>query len=137
MKRSIFNTIAMLSLGAVLGSVHLNAQVPINVTVPFDFNVGTKSFHAGAYTVREISSWVLAIQSADDGSVMFTGTNPGEPGAKAGTAKLTFNRYGDRYFLSNLSGNGRGWALLKGATEKELIAKRTSPTFVEVASAKK
>jgi hypothetical protein len=47
MKRSIFNTIAMLSLSAVLGSVHLNAQGPINVTVPFDFNVGAKSVHAG------------------------------------------------------------------------------------------
>jgi hypothetical protein len=134
MKRSIFNTIAMLSLSAVLGSVHLNAQGPINVTVPFDFNVGAKSFHAGEYTVQEITTWVLAIRSADDRSSMLTSTTPGEPGATPGTAKLTFNRYGDRYFLSNVSGGGRGWALSKSAPEKELIAKRTSPKFVEVAS---
>jgi hypothetical protein len=137
MKRSIFHTIAMLSLSAVLGSVHLNAQAPINVTVPFDFQVGTKSFTSGSYTVREISTWVLAIQSANDRSTMLTSTMAGEPSTTPGTAKLTFNRYGDRYFLSRVSSSDRGWALSKAAPEKELIAKQNSPTFVVVASATK
>ena len=50
-------------------------------------------------------------------------TNAAEPNAAPGLAKLTFNKYGDRYFLSEVSDNARGWQLPASAVEKELITK--------------
>ena len=45
---------------------------------------------------------------------------------------LVFNRYGDRYFLSRISDDSRGWQLPASAVEKELIAKKASPKPVTV-----
>jgi len=53
---------------------------------------------------------------------------------KQSNAVVTFNRYGDRYFLSRLSDTNHGWELPKSRVEKELIAKRASPAPVTLAS---
>src|SRR6266852_205254 len=108
MKASIVRTLATLSLTAALGPVSLQAQGPIHVTVPFDFTVGSKSLAAGEYSVRQQAPHVLAIQSVDGHSAMMIMTNPAEPNAARGVAKLTFNKYGDRYFLSHVSDSDRG-----------------------------
>jgi hypothetical protein len=127
MKASILRTLATLSLSAALGPVSLRAQGPINVTIPFDFTVGAKSFAAGEYRVNQQASHVLAIRSVNGQASMMIMTNAAPPTAPPGKAKLTFNKYGDRYFLSQVSDYDRGWELSKSTVEKELIAKRASP----------
>jgi hypothetical protein len=134
MKTSILRTLATLSLSAVLGPVSLRAQGPIHITVPFDFTVGSKSLAAGKYEVRRVAPMVVAIQSADGRSNIMTQALPGDPKAAPGKATLTFNQYGDRYFLSQVSDYGHGWELPKSSAEKELIAKRASPRPVTVAA---
>ena len=126
MKASILRTLATLSLGAALGPVSLLAQVPINVKIPFDFTVGSKSLAAGDYRVGQQAPQVLAIQSVDGRAAMAIMTNPAQGNNMPGKATLTFNKYGDRYFLAQVSNNNRGWALPKAAVEKELIAQRAS-----------
>ncbi len=127
MKTSILRTLATLSLSAVLGPVSLMAQLPILVKVPFEFTVGSKSFAAGEYRIGEQTHRVLAVRSVDGRSAMMTMTHAGQPTTKPGEAKLTFNRYGDRYFLSNVSSNDSGWELPKSTVEKELAAKVALP----------
>jgi hypothetical protein len=126
MKTSILRTLATLSLSAALGPVGLPAQTrgPIHVTVPFDFTAGSKSFTAGEYRVGEHVSNVLAIQSLDGKSQTLIMTDVAEASNMPGIAKFTFNKYGDHYFLSQVSDNKRGLELHKSAVEKELIAKK-------------
>jgi hypothetical protein len=133
MKTSILRTLATLSLSAVLGPVSLRAQGPIHVTVPFDFSVGSKPLAAGEYEARQIMPMVLAIRSVDGQASIMIMTNAAQPTAPRGKATLTFNKYGDRYFLSQVSDYGHGWELPKSSVEKELIAKRASPRPVTVA----
>ena len=129
MKTSILRTLAALSLSAALGPVSLQAQTrgPIHVTVPFDFTAGSKSLAAGEYRVTEQAPHVLAIRSVNGRSAMVIMTNTAQANNTPGMAKLTFNQYGDRYFLSQVSKGDLGWELPKSPVEKELIAKRTSP----------
>jgi hypothetical protein len=133
-KTSMFRTLATLSLSAALGSISLLAQAggPIPVTVPFDFTIGSKSLAAGEYRVREQPQHVLAIHSVKGNAAMMVMTHAADPNAGPGQVQLTFNQYGDRYFLSQVSYSGRGWQLPQSRLEKELIAKRVSPKPVIV-----
>ena len=132
MKTSILSILAMLSLSAVFGPVHLMAQDAIHVTIPFNFTVGAKPFVAGEYTVKQVTPAILAIQSADGRAQMAIIGQPGEPSDTPGVAKLTFHRYGDRYFLSRVAEDDKGWELRKSTAEKELLAKRAQPTTLSI-----
>jgi hypothetical protein len=125
----MLHTLATLSLSAALGPISLLAQAggPIPVTVPFDFTIGSKSLAAGEYRVREEPQHVLSILSVKGNAAMMVMTHAAEPNKTPGQVQLTFNQYGDRYFLSQVSYSGRGWELSKSPVEKELIAKRVSP----------
>jgi hypothetical protein len=134
MNLSILRTLT-LSLSAAIAPVSLMAQGSIHANIPFDFNVGTKSFAAGEYRVQHVTPTVLAILNAAGSTVAMVQANSAFPTAAPGTAQLTFNRYGDRYFLSQVSEDSRGWQLSKSAVEKELIAKRTPAGLIRLASA--
>jgi len=137
MKTSILSTLVMLSLSAVSGPVRLMAQEPIHVTIPFNFNVGAKPFVAGEYRVRRLSSATLAIQSEDGRSQMIVLAQGGAQSSTPGVATVTFNRYGDRYFLAKVSENDKGWEVIKSAVEKEMIAKKSEPAPLSIVASTK
>jgi hypothetical protein len=135
MKNTIVRTLVTLSLSAVLSPVALLAQSNINATIPFDFTIGAKSFPAGDYSVKQVSECVLLIQSIKDGTGVMTMVKPADKTTKDGTPVLTFNRYGDSYFLSKVSGDDWGWKLHQSPVEKEMVAKVASPKPVIVTAA--
>ena len=116
------------ALGSVcLAAVSLLAQDSLNVTIPFDFTVGAKSFSAGDYTVRPAAPSVVTIRSVDGRSAAMAMTFGVESTKTPGKPKLVFHRYGDQYFLSQIWDTGsRGKQLQPSAAEKELIAKTRS-----------
>jgi hypothetical protein len=124
MKSSILGIAVSLGLCAALGPLSLKAQTSgtIHAHIPFGFTVGSQSFAAGEYEVRQVTTGVLAIQGADRRSSIMTMTTHADPNATPGHTRLTFNQYGDRYFLSQVSDSDRGWQLPASAVEKELIA---------------
>jgi hypothetical protein len=135
MNTSILRTLASLALSAALSPVSLLAQDQLHVNVPFDFTVGSKSFAAGEYNVRQATPQILHLRSADGHSAMLIPTTPADSTKAPGSAQFKFNRYGDRYFLAQISSDGGGWQLPKSAVEKELIAKMAGPKpLVVVAS---
>jgi hypothetical protein len=134
MKNTIVRTLVALSLTAVLSPVALMAQRPLTAAIPFDFTVGTKSFAAGNYRVQELAQGVLQIRNLKDNSIAMAIAIPAQKMGKADTGVLTFNRYGDRCFLSRVSDDSRGWLLAPSRAEKELIAKSASPKPVVVAA---
>ena len=134
MKTSIVRTLITLSVSAAIGPLSLLAQGPIQFTAPFDFTVGNKNFASGEYRVVAMAPEVLAIRSRDDRSSQVVIAHASQPKSRQSNAVLTFNKYGDRYFLSRVSDPNHGWELPKSRVEKELIAKRASPAPVTVAS---
>jgi hypothetical protein len=121
MKRATLVILATLSLGAT--SLVAQSQPLIKVNVPFNFVAGGKTLPAGQYTVQADRTHVVAIQSADFKSAMALISHSAENTEMDGVAALKFNRYGDRYFLSQIwTGGAVGQELPKSRAEKEQIA---------------
>jgi hypothetical protein len=123
MNASNLRMLAILSLCVALGSIGLFAQGPIKATIPFDFTVGTTTFHSGDYYVRQTSPMVLAIQRVDGGSGAFSLVRPGKAYGTPEKAYMLFNRVGERYFLSQVSDSRHQWDLPRSIAEKEMMAK--------------
>jgi hypothetical protein len=131
MKKRSFGTVTMLSLLLMLGANSVNAQhlseSKISVTIPFNFAVGETKLPAGEYLLRRVistsSADQLSIQSADGRVDLHTGiTRPNRTSEIQKQSKLVFNRYGDRYFLSQvwMAGSDTGRDLFKSRGERIL-----------------
>jgi len=103
MKNTLLRVTSILALVMAFTAVSAYGQSNIKrgtFVVPFDFNVGKKVLPAGVYTVSSESA-VVRIQSRDHKRNLVampyrigTTSNP--------DAKLTFQRYGDTYYLSQI-----------------------------------
>jgi hypothetical protein len=143
MNGSIIRSLAMFGICAAGGAAvafgqHVAMNQPVRVTIPFEFTVGSKSFGAGEYTVRQIESRVFAIQSLDFKSSMLAHGHPADAivPSRGGGAVLTFHRYGDRYFLSQVSEESIGWEFGPSPAERELIAKYAPEKPITIATSR-
>lgn len=127
--------VVTLGLSAVFGPVSLMAQGEIRTTIPFDFTVGGKSFTAGEYSVQKVRNNLFTIRSTHGHAGVLTDTMPAGESSRTGMAILTFRRYGEDYFLTQVSDGSQSWELYVSAAERQLIAKRKSPQPVSVAVA--
>ena len=126
---------AVVALGLAAGAVMGQSAQLIRVNVPFDFVAGKKSFPAGEYMVRSsLSPGTLVIQPADYSSSLVLLAHQTIARTEPETAKLTFHKYGDRYFLSQVfsPGTGIGQELPKTRLELEQIAASKAPASVTV-----
>jgi hypothetical protein len=122
MNRATFGILATLSLAAT--SLLAQSTPPMKVNVPFNFVAGAKTLPAGEYQVQaDRVSYLVWIRSADFKTSLNLISNSAENAQMNGVAALRFNRYGDRYFLSEIwSGSNMGQQLPKSRAEKEQIA---------------
>jgi hypothetical protein len=121
MMRATFGILATLSLAAT--SLTAQSKPLMTVNVPFNFAAGAKTLPAGEYRVRAMARNVVAIQTADYKTTVMLVSHSTENTNMDGLGGLTFNRYGDRYFLSQIwMGSNRGEELPKSRAEKEQIA---------------
>jgi hypothetical protein len=112
------NLIRVLTIGTLLLLVSIPntyAQTTLKATVPFPFMVGKTEVPAGTYTIDSISHSAIAIRGTATGGVL-TLVNHG-PESNDGTPKLVFNKYGDKYFLSQVS-RGSGSEVMQLPTSK-------------------
>ena len=110
---------------AVLASTRVaQAQETMRVNIPFDFVAGNTSLPAGEYSVETSgpTHTLLLIDRKDASTSALIITNAAVSAEPQSESKLIFNRYGDRYFLSQVwtAGNSNGRQLLKSAREKEM-----------------
>jgi hypothetical protein len=100
------------------------AQQSMAVNVPFDFVAGNKTLPAGEYTVKISTPThsLILVSRKDSTASAFINTNAAVSSTPQAESKLIFNRYGDRYFLSQVwqQGYAQGRQLLKSPREKEL-----------------
>jgi len=137
MKTYVTRILAAVSLGFALGPASVLAQSPLHANIPFDFTVGNQTFAAGEYRVAPVGQ-CLRIQAVNRPSTsMLIMTQAGSPGVTTSArSSLTFNRYGDRYFLSRVAAPQLEWDLAPSSAEKEAIAKLGSPRPVLVANSR-
>lgn len=72
----------------------------MSVNVPFGFEMGSKHFEPGTYTVRTPSTGVIELSGNHTAGLALTHDEQGYKTTK--TAKVVFDRYGDRYFLRQI-----------------------------------
>lgn len=98
-------------LVALLGAPLVMAQeTRVAADIPFQFQICQEVRSAGEWTIARISSVGVPVLQITNGS----GVNPmlvrGHPIyrdlSRAAEAMLVFNRYGDRYYLSEVWGHG-------------------------------
>ena len=118
---AILTTLAPLLL---IGVPSTYAQTAISATVPFNFTVGKAEMPAGTYTISQVSSSVIEIKGSKSVvSIVLSGSGS----SNDSTAKLVFNRYGDRYSLSEVS-RGDGANVLRLPTSKVEEEQRLAST---------
>lgn len=100
MKR--FTSIALLTLATVCAGGRLQAQThEVRADVPFNFIVGSQQLPAGRYQLRSEGESTILIQNRDR-AIAVLSLSLCSAGESATGSSLVFNKYGDRYFLSEI-----------------------------------
>ena len=94
-----FTTFAIF-LTLVVGSVQAQTGSKMEVNIPFDFTAGRTPLRAGNYSVKLISETMLLVRSSDGKKSVLLLARQAEHVGTRKPARIIFNRYGDRYFLS-------------------------------------
>ena len=132
---SIFT--AILAIAPLSPASHAQSgEVFARVNVPFAFETGSGHYPAGVYTLRMETPSVLMIRGVSkSGLVMMKTVDDNGQRAKSGVA--IFHRYGNRYFLNEISATGetRHLHLQPSKAEKQMQigASKTAPSTEEVA----
>ena len=118
-------TLVMLLVATSFGKTTSDAK--ITAVIPFDFSVSQQVLPAGTYVVKQVGDGLYQIQSEDRHGPMASmqTTGLGSPTGTNNDTKLVFNKYGDKYFLSQFwaTGQPQGRELAKSHSERELLKK--------------
>jgi hypothetical protein len=127
----------ILSLGIALvaaGAVYAQSG-PTKANVPFDFYVGPTLMHQGEYLITEnpggSMTWVRCPEENATKAVITSGIlSP----MREVPAHLTFHRYGEDYFLTEIwaGQTNMGKLLMRSAREKELARGGTLRTLAVI-----
>lgn len=114
---------AVLGLMFVFSVVFANAQTTKRyaVNIPFDFNVGQKSYPAGNYQIKveRISADAVSFSISDDEkNNLQTIIIPRKSESAKYEPQLVFNRYKNQRFLTRFINEQNGYSLLKTDAER-------------------
>lgn len=101
----------------------------IRVRIPFNFNIGQQRFLAGEYSLKLLFQNTTILRDQRGEVLTGIGTISVESREIPASTKLIFNRYNDRYFLSQIweAGNEIGRELTKPPLELEMSKQENSP----------
>ena len=110
-----------------------DAGLLIQVNVPFAFDTDSQHFDAGVYTIRTENEHILRFQGKSQSELVMTWVEDNAQQALKG--KAMFQKYGDRYFLSEISiaGKSRHLYFWPSRAEQELqVGNKTEAMNVEL-----
>ena len=137
MKRQMLTLVGV--LGMLLAAGSASAQtIKVKADVPFNFIINKATLPAGEYTLMSVgteSARALSIRSADKQNQALVLANHVDSRTPCKTSKLIFNRYGDRYFLSQVwvAGNDSGRQLPRSPRETEVAMDYTPQQVIVLA----
>lgn len=124
MKKRALVMAGLVALTVMASTQVARAQEAIQVNIPFDFVAGNTKLPAGEYLVKTVGpdNALVLIDRKDAVGSAFILTQAAVASEPKSESKLVFNRYGDRYFLSQVwtEGYAHGRQLMKTAREKEM-----------------
>ena len=127
MRKQLLKGLATIGVFLTLTAGSLQAQTgyKIEVNIPFDFTAGQTSLGAGIYSVKLITENTLLVRSLDGKKSVLLLARQAEPVSRQKPARIIFNRYGDRYFLSQawVTGADIGRQLHPSRAERDLANK--------------
>ncbi len=137
MKKQSFLMAGVLVLSSMAATQVARAQQSMVVDIPFTFTAGSATLPAGEYRVQKMdqNSAVLLIHCWDARASALVITNAAQAKEPQTESKLVFNRYGNRYFLSQVwtAGSIRGRQLPVSPREKEMPQLARNETKTEIA----
>jgi hypothetical protein len=136
MKKQSFLMAGVLVLSSLAATQVARAQDAMVVDIPFAFTAGNATLPAGEYRVQKMdrNSAVLLIHCWDARASALVITNAAQAKETQTESKLVFNRYGNRYFLSQVwnAGSIRGRQLPISPREKEMPQLARNETKTEI-----
>lgn len=138
MKKQALTLTIVLSLLLVAGSAFAQT-ISLKADIPFKFVVNDKTMPAGQYSLASLNSLDdrnLVLASADNKQHMLINANSAASLQPSQQTRLIFEKYGDRYFLSQIwvAGNDAGHALRQSKREKEVAMDYQPEQVVVLAS---
>ena len=120
MKKQITTTVATLSLFIALAAIgYAGLGTKLIADIPFDFTVNGKTLAAGKYEVSKgAAPSTLQIRNIETGNSAATIARD-ENGDGNGKAALKFHRYGNQYFLTNVTDGNKTLELPKSNNERK------------------
>ena len=113
--------------GAALAQAQIDSVTRIQADIPFNFTVGDTTLSAGKYELRRVDDLaenVLELSSVDGRARVIFDASPAQTKdlRPANRSELTFDKYGDQYFLSQIwvAGRSTGEELVKSRMEKRI-----------------
>ena len=123
-----------------LHSEKAQAQIigTLQADIPFQFHAGSTELPAGQYSIQVLDDsdlTMMKISSADGSKSALFGVVAAEVNSNPDKSELTFNKYGDTYFLATLfeEGNPDGSEVVQSRNEKNM-AKNASGSQEHVAA---
>jgi hypothetical protein len=122
MKKQLIAVMFALAMALVINAGQTFAQSQaLRVSVPFDFSANNKTLPAGTYIVNPATDnrLVWRVQGAGKtlGALLTGGFSKAE---EPGNLRVTFHRYGDRYFLAGFTTTSYNVALPMSGSEKQV-----------------
>ncbi len=112
-----------------------DAGLLIQVNVPFAFDTDSQHFDAGVYTIRTENEHILRFEGKSQSELVMTWVEDNAQQASKG--KAMFQKYGDQYFLSEISIAGKSRHLYfwpsRAEQELQVAGNKTARIGVELA----
>ncbi len=126
MKKQAYTMIAMIVLVgsmAVAAQAQTSGRTQLSANIPFQFSVGNKTLPAGKYLLQSVgaeSANVVVKIMSRDGKASAMLQMAGVEGKREESAKLTFRRYGNKYFFAEawVDGESSGLQAPKSRSER-------------------
>jgi hypothetical protein len=121
-RRNDMNRIKAIAIVAIANSVMAASSFAQNhmvqANIPFDFTVSGKLFPAGEYRIEQRGTNIVEIRNHDKPISAVAMVAP-DGNAGPGGGKITFHRYGDQYFLSQILSDSAGMSFKVPVSKKE------------------
>jgi hypothetical protein len=138
MKKNLVVLSVVVVLGLMASLVYAGAGAGMRINVPFDFYLEDQLFPTGEYSVEmgsgnNATASQLTLWSTHGSEQKLALTTPGTE-QDAAVSQLSFNKYGNKYFLSTVSIGGHKATVKMFKLEKELRAQmEKNPAVITIA----
>jgi hypothetical protein len=124
MKKQIYTIVGLIIMmtGVTVTTTFAQFAPTAKAHIPFDFSVINRTITAGDFAIKRLDDqgrvWLLS--SRDSKQNVISMVLPAEPKILSSNGKLTFRRYGDKYFLASIETADDKMELLKSRAERNL-----------------